>query len=109
MSSYAGYLIETFVTLAVVCGIAFAVLYGARRLGIGRAQGPIELVGQLPLDPRRGVYLVKIGAQVIVVGVSEGGMTKLAEMPATDLPPVVPREAASFAAIFGRKKARTTA
>ncbi len=111
MSSYAGYLIETFVTLAVVCGIAFVVLYGARRLGVGRAQGPVELVGQLPLDARRGVYLVKIGAQVIVVGVSEAGMTKLGEMPAADLPPVAVRAAnpteRAFAAIFARKKARS--
>ena len=104
MGSYAGYLVETFVTLVVVCGVAFAVLYGARRLGIGRKEGPIELVGHLPLDARRGVYLVQIGAQVIVVGVSEGGMTKLAEMPASDLPPREPREPPSFAAIFRRKK-----
>ena len=104
MGSYAAYLVETFVTLAVVCGIAFAVLYGARRLGVGRARGPIELVGQLPLDARRGIYLVKIGAQVIVVGVSEGGMTKLGEMAATDLPPAEPPEPPSFAAIFARKK-----
>ena len=106
MSSYAGYLIETFLTLAVVCGIAFAVLWGARRMGIGRSHGPIELVGQLPIDARRGVYLVKIGAQVIVIGVAEGGMTKLAEVAYADLPPIVPRTGPSFAALFAKKKAK---
>jgi flagellar biogenesis protein FliO len=84
-ASYTAYLIETFVTLAVVCGLAYAVLYGARKLGIGRARGPIELVGQLPLEARRAVYLVRVGAQVFVVAAGEGGFTKLGEIAAKDL------------------------
>ena len=83
----ASYLVETFVTLVVVCALAFVVLYGARRFGIGRATGSIKLVGQLPLDARRAIYLVKIGEQVIVVGASEAGFTKLGEVAAGDLPP----------------------
>jgi flagellar protein FliO/FliZ len=109
-----GYLIETFVTLVAVCLIAFVVLYGARRLGIGRAQGPIHLVGQLPLDARRSVYLVKVGEQVLVVGVAEGGMTKLGEVPAASLPAVEIPSGAPFATILARvlsarKPARTAA
>ena len=83
---YAGYLLETVFTLAAVCAAAFAVLYGARKLGVGRARGPISLAGQLPLDARRAIYLVRVGAQVLVVGASEAGLTKLAEMPASELP-----------------------
>ncbi len=86
MSSYAAPLLETFVTLLAVCAIAFLVLYGARKIGIGRARGPVELAGHLPLDARRAIYLVKVGASVLVVGVGEGGFTKLGEVPATDLP-----------------------
>src|SRR4051794_37890483 len=86
MGSYAGYLVETFVTLLAVCGLAFVVLYGARRLGIGRPRGPIQLVGQLPLDARRAIYLVQVGSQVLVVGASEAGITKLGEVAASDLP-----------------------
>jgi len=86
MSPTASYLVETFVTLVVVCLLAFVVLYGARRLGIGRPRGPISLVGQLPLDARRAIYLVRVGANVIVVGVGEGGFTKLGEIAAADLP-----------------------
>jgi hypothetical protein len=59
VSSYTGYLIETLVTLFAVCGLAFVVLWGARRLGAGRASGPIELQGHLPLDGRRAIYLIK--------------------------------------------------
>ncbi len=87
MGSYAGYLVETFVTLLAVCGLAFVVLYGARRLGIGRPRGPVELVGLLPLDARRAIYLVKVAGQVIVVGASEAGFTKLGEIAADQLPP----------------------
>jgi flagellar biogenesis protein FliO len=103
MGSYAGYLVETFVTLLAVCALAFVVLYGARRLGIGRANGPIQLCGQLPLDARRAIYLVKVGTQVLVVGVGEGGFTKLGEMPASDLPEL-PAKATSktFADVLAR-------
>jgi flagellar biogenesis protein FliO len=102
MSSYAGYLVETFVTLLAVCALAFVVLYGARRLGIGRASGPIQLCGQLPLDARRAIYLVKVGAQVLVVGVGEGGFTKLGELPASDLPELPARPNKSFADVLAR-------
>jgi flagellar biogenesis protein FliO len=102
MGSYAGYLLETFVTLLAVCGLAFVVLYGARRLGIGRPRGPIQLVGQLPLDARRAIYLVQVGDQVLVVGASEAGITKLGEIPATQLPAVDPTVAAPFSAVLAR-------
>ena len=82
MGAYGSYIIQTFVTLLAVCAIAYAVLYGARRLGLGRPRGPISLVGQLPLDARRSIYLVKVADQVIVVGASEAGFTKLGELPA---------------------------
>jgi flagellar protein FliO/FliZ len=102
MTSYASYVIETFVTLVAVCALAFAVLYGARRLGIGRASGAIELVGQLPLDARRAIYLVKVAGQVFVVGVGEGGFTKLGEFPAADLPIPEANDPAPFANIVAR-------
>jgi flagellar biogenesis protein FliO len=85
VSHYSAYLAETFITLLAVCGLAMAILWGARRLGLGRPSGPIELLGHLPLDARRAVYLVRVGAQVFVIGVGEGGMTRLGEIPALEL------------------------
>jgi flagellar biosynthetic protein FliO len=102
MSPYASYLIETFVTLVAVCALAFVILYGARRFGLGRASGSIELVGQLPLDARRAVYLVKVGQQVFVVGVAEGGMTKLGELAASDVPTPAVTKAPAFADVLAR-------
>jgi flagellar biogenesis protein FliO len=102
MSSYGGYLIETFVTLLAVCALAVMVLYGARRLGIGRATGPVELFGQLPLEGRRAIYLVRVGEQVFVIGVAEGGMTKLGEVPASTLPSPAAAKGAPFAQVLAR-------
>lgn len=102
MGAYAGYLVETFVTLLAVCGLAFVVLYGARRLGIGRPRGPIQLVGQLPLDARRAIYLVQVGGQVLVVGASEAGITKLGEVSAKELPEAEAANAAPFADVLAR-------
>ncbi len=86
MSSYTTYLVETVGTLLGVCVVAWLVLVGARRAGWGRPTGPIELYGRLPLDGRRVIYLVRVGPQVLVVGVGENGFTKLAEVAVTDLP-----------------------
>ena len=113
MGSYAGYIVQTIVTLVAVCALAFVVLYGARRLGVGRPRGPIELVGLLPLDARRSIYLVKVAGQVIVVGASEAGFTKLGELPAGDIPIASKAEAAPFsdvlARVLGRPADRSTA
>jgi flagellar protein FliO/FliZ len=79
------YLIETSITLAAVCALALVLLRGARRLGVGRPSGPIELCGHLPLDARRSIYLVRVGAQVFIVGVGEGGFTKLGELAASEV------------------------
>ena len=86
MGPYASYLLETVLMLVVVCGLALVVMVAAKRVGVGRASGPITLVGQLPLDARRGLYLVRVGARVFLVGVGEGGFTKLGELPASEVP-----------------------
>jgi len=96
------YLIETFVALVGVSVLALAVLWGARKLGVGRPTGPIELCGHLPLDARRAIYLVRVGAQVFIVGVGEGGFTKLGELPASDMPAVLPAAGGTFGEVLAR-------
>jgi flagellar biogenesis protein FliO len=102
MSPYGGYLLETLFTLAAVCAAAFAVLYGARKLGVGRPSGPITLAGQLPLDGRRAIYLVRVGEHVFVVGASEAGFTKIGELPASEVPRAADEPATSFAKVLAR-------
>jgi len=80
MSPLAHYVLETLVTLLAIVALAVVVLLGARRAGMGRSGGPLELVGRLPLDARRAVYLVRVGTTVYVVGASEAGIAKLGEV-----------------------------
>jgi len=89
MPPVTAYIVETFVTLIGVVLLAVAVLYGARRLGIGRQSGPLELLGRLPLDARRAVYLVRVGKVVYVIGASEGGLTRLGELDADAVPAAI--------------------
>jgi len=80
VSPLARYVVETLVMLAGVAVLAVVLLTVGRRLGIGRPTGPLELVGRLPLDGRRAVYLVRVGETVYVVGASESGLHKLGEV-----------------------------
>jgi flagellar biogenesis protein FliO len=95
VSPLASYLIQTVVTLAGVVALAAVLLYGARRAGVGRPSGPLSLLGRLPLDARRAVYLVRVGTTIYVVGSSEAGLVKLGEVSEQSLddppPPENPR------------------
>ena len=100
MSPYGSYLLETMLTLMGVCALAFVLLYGARKMGAGRASGALSLLGRLPLDARRSIVLVKVGETVFVIGVGDGAMTKLGELPASDVPAGVVVESKGFAAVL---------
>jgi flagellar protein FliO/FliZ len=80
MSPVARYVVETTVTLLAIIALAVLVLYAARRVGVGKPGGPLSLVGRLPLDGRRAIYLVRVGGKVFVVGASEAGLSKLGEL-----------------------------
>lgn len=75
------YVIESVVVLLLVLALAVVVLYAARRAGLGRAIGPIELLARLPLEARRSVYVVRVLDQVLIVGSSEAGLSKLGQLP----------------------------
>jgi flagellar biogenesis protein FliO len=109
MSPYASYLVETLATLLVVCGLAAALLFGARRLGVGRPTGNLELLGRLPIDARRAIVLVKVGETVFVIGTGDGPMTKLGELPAASVPREVAREGRTFANVLARTLGRDVA
>ncbi len=96
--------------LTGVAVLAVLLLSVGRRFGIGRPSGPLELVGRLPLDGRRAVYLVRVGETVYVVGASEGGLSKLGELPreGMDLPTGTPPDAA-FRGVLERVLGRPTA
>jgi flagellar biogenesis protein FliO len=80
MTPFATYIVETLVTLLAVVALAILVLVGARRFGIGRPLGPLDLVGRLPLEGRRAVYLVRVAQRIFILGASEAGIEKLGEL-----------------------------
>ncbi len=86
MSPYGSYLLETLLVLMGVGALAFVLLYGARKMGAGRASGGLELLGRLPLDARRSIVLVRVGERVFVIGMGDGAMTKLGELAREDVP-----------------------
>jgi flagellar biogenesis protein FliO len=92
MTPLGRYVVETVVTLILISGLAILVLYAARRSGVGRALGPITLAGRLVLDPRRAIYLVRIGETYFVVGASEAGLTKLGELGGEAVGDIAPTE-----------------
>jgi len=87
MTSLEGYLVRTVVTLLLVSGLAVLVLLSSKRAGFGRNHGPLSVAGRLSLDPKRSVYLVRIGKIYYVLGASEAGLTKLGEVEAELLGP----------------------
>ena len=104
MSPTAHYLVETLVTLVAVVAVSVLVLWAARRLGVGAPQGPLALVGRLPLDQKRAIYLVRVGTQVLVVGASEGGLVKLGELPQDQVPEPAPTP--TFREVLARVQGR---
>lgn len=75
------YLLESLSVLIVLVLLAAVVLYVARRSGLGRTSGSIELLARLPLEPRRSIYVVRVLDQILVLGASEAGLVKLGELP----------------------------
>lgn len=83
MSSLITYLLQVCLTLLVFGAIATALVRFGRRPA-ERRSGPLELVARLRLEGRRGIYLVRAGRRVLVVGSSETGLTRLGELDRTD-------------------------
>jgi flagellar biogenesis protein FliO len=90
MGSTTAYAIETLVTLLGILLLSFVVLFGAKRLGVGRASGPLQLLGRLPLDGRKSVYLVRVGQKSYALLASETTLTKLDDVDSSELPTETP-------------------
>lgn len=83
MSSLITYLLQVCLMLLVFGAIAAALVRFGRRPAEQRS-GPLELVARLRLEGRRGIYLVRAGRRVLVVGSSEAGLTRLGELDRAD-------------------------
>jgi flagellar biogenesis protein FliO len=70
--------------LTVLAALALVALKLAARRG-GATAG-MRVVGRLGLEPRRSIYLVKVGGRFLVIGVGDGPMAMLAEVERPELP-----------------------
>jgi flagellar biogenesis protein FliO len=102
MTPLSRYVVETLVTLLAVVALSVIVLSALRRVGVGKAGGPLELVARLPLEGRRAVYLVRAGETVYVLAASENALAKLGEMPSALVPRAAEIEPRSFGEVLKR-------
>lgn len=82
-----GSLALSFVSLALVCVVAYAMLRWLARRPLGRSDDSIRVLGRCFLEPRRTVYLIAVGGRCFLVGVGDGPMSLLAEIDEASLPP----------------------
>lgn len=111
-SPVADYLVESLLVVLVIVALAALVLAVARRggLGQGRGLGAIELLARLPLEPRRSVYVVRVLDQVLIIGASEAGLSKLGELPESAVSALRGAEPSpSFAAVLSSTLRRSPA
>ncbi len=82
--SYGWMLAKTLLALVFVCVLAYVLLrWGLPRLfRPGPTGRKLELLGRLPLEGRRAVYLVRVLDKAYVLAAGEGGMEVLDELPA---------------------------
>lgn len=106
-SALGAYLLESALVLLVVVGLGWLVSFLARRAGVARSTGSLELLARLPLEARRAVYVVRVLDQVLILGGSEQGLSKLGELPEDALAQFRKApQASSWAALLGARWGR---
>jgi flagellar biosynthetic protein FliO len=78
-------LLKTLAVLTLVLGLIFLLAYGAKRFGLQREQpgagtGGWRILAVKSLGPRRQVFMVEVGARIVLVGVTDKMMTPLTEI-----------------------------
>ena len=102
MTPLSRYVVETLIALVAVVALSIVLLSALRRAFVGKLGGPLELLGRLPLEGRRAVYLVRVGQTVYVLAASENALQKLGELPHEALPREPALEPRSFNDVLRR-------
>ena len=103
--------------IALICGlVALAKKVMPKSAAWGQSQ-TAELVGRTYLEPKRSVYLLKVGSRVLVVGSAENGLSPLGEITdrtevdyltclARGRPSAAPGRKSDFSKLLGQRLAR---
>lgn len=74
--------------LAFVLGLGALCLWGLKRWGAGplraRTRVPVEVVQRVPLGPKTGLAVVRVGEKVMALSVGDGGVRPLFELDEAD-------------------------
>jgi flagellar biosynthetic protein FliO len=89
LPSLGGSLALSFLSLGLVCLLAYVALRWLSRRGVGQGAGPIRIVGRCPVEPKRSIYVVEAAGRCFLVGASDGGMNLIAELDPKQLPAAV--------------------
>ncbi len=77
--NYGWLLIKTGFVLVGICFTAFIALKYVSKVHV-RSQGPMKILGRLPIEGRRSVVVIDIAGKTLIVGNSEAGMHTLGEL-----------------------------
>src|SRR5437870_3683968 len=104
LPSLGGSIALSFISLGVVCLLAYLALKWLARRGVGRGEGPLQVIARCPLEPRRAVYVVQAAGRCFLVGVGDGPMALLAELDpaAVKASTVEPAPAITWNAVLAR-------
>ncbi len=103
--------------LAFVLGLGAISLWALKRFGAGalasKTRVPLEVVQRIPLGPKTGLAVVRVGERVMALSVGEGGVRQLFELDevdrlrviATSTLPVPMTSSAEASALFAAFKA----
>ena len=85
---YGGLLVTTVLLLVAVCVVAYVVVRLLRRGLEGRAVGAsiVSVIARVPLEPRRSLYVVRVGGRTLLLGASEMGLGLVTELDGDAVP-----------------------
>ncbi len=70
----------SFISLGLVCVVAYWVLRWLGRKGVGVSSANVRVLGHCYLEPRRSVYLVEAAGRCFLLGVGDGPVNLIAEV-----------------------------
>jgi flagellar protein FliO/FliZ len=89
LEGYTSDILQALLALLGVCALAVWVirLTASRFPRLGLVQGPVRVEQRIPLEPRRTLYLVRVGSRLLLLGFGETqGPILLAEIDPQSIP-----------------------
>ncbi len=99
-------MLESLSAVLLVVLLLAAAGFVLQRTGLRRATGPVELLARLPLEARRSVYVIRVVDQILIIGSSEAGLSKLGDVPEAALGALQSAPKASFASVLAEALGR---